>query len=473
MLFNSLHFVLFFIIVYSLYRALGFRWQNRLLLAASYYFYGVWDWRFLSLLLLSTAIDFLCALEIHKSTSEARRRLFIWLSVGSNLTVLGFFKYYSFFADSLQALAANLGVTLDDITLNIILPMGISFYTFQTMSYTIDVYRRRLAPCQNIWDFALYISFFPQLVAGPIERALQLLPQLTNPRRISREQIADGLWLIFFGFFLKVFVADNLSKVVDVGFTTSAPVSGDIALISTYAFAFQIFGDFAGYSSIAIGLGKLMGFELMTNFRFPYLVTNPSDFWRNWHISLSSWLRDYLYIPLGGNRGSRFMHYRNLFLTMLLGGLWHGAAWTFVIWGAYQGGVLILHRMLEPYLAKLRPASQSGTFAWWLIRVVFMFHITCIGWLIFRAQSAAQIGDMLAAIFTMPGFSPTAWYYASQVAFYSGLLILVQVIQLRRNDLLAVIRLPMAPRVALLAAMFFLAAAFGEYGGQSFIYFQF
>lgn len=473
MLFNSLHFVVFFVIVYALYRAFDFRWQNRLLLAASLYFYGVWDWRFLGLLLLSTAVDYVCALEIHKSATESRRRLFIWLSVGSNLTVLGFFKYYNFFADSLQSLATSVGVTLDDITLNIILPMGISFYTFQTMSYTIDVYRRRLEPCRNIWDFALYISFFPQLVAGPIERALQLLPQLTQPRTISRAQIADGLWLIFFGFFLKVFVADNLNKIVAVGFATDVPVSGDLALISTYAFAFQIFGDFAGYSSIAIGLAKLMGIELMTNFRFPYFVTNPSDFWRNWHISLSTWLRDYLYIPLGGNRGSRFMHYRNLFLTMLLGGLWHGAAWTFVIWGAYQGGILVLHRILEPYLARIRPATESGVATWWLIRVVFMFHLTCLGWLIFRAQSAPQIADMLSAIFTMPGFSPAAWYYAGQVAFYSGLLILIQVIQMRRNDLLAVTHLSMAPRVVLVTTLFFLAAAFGEYGGQSFIYFQF
>ncbi len=473
MLFNSLHFIVFFVAVYALYRALDFRWQNRLLLVASYYFYAAWDWRFLGLLLLSTVVDFICAIQIQKSNEERRRRLFLWLSVGSNLSVLGFFKYYNFFADSIQTLAQSAGFTLDDLTLNIILPMGISFYTFQTLSYTIDVYRRRLEPTRNIWDFALYISFFPQLVAGPIERAMQLLPQLTQARVISRDQVADGLWLIFYGFFLKVFVADNLSKIVDVGFSTDAPVSGDMALISTYAFVFQIFGDFAGYSSIAIGLGKLMGFELMTNFRFPYFVTNPSDFWRNWHISLSSWLRDYLYIPLGGNRGTTFMHYRNLFLTMLLGGLWHGAAWTFVIWGAFQGSVLILHRLVEPYLAKLHPNSRAGKRTWWVVRVVVMFHITCIGWLIFRAQSAQQIADMLVAIATMSDFSATALYYAGQLAFYSGLLILIQVVQMRRNDLLAIIRLSMLPRVALLTSMFFLAAAFGEYGGQTFIYFQF
>lgn len=473
MIFNSVHFVFFFLFVYLGYRLSTHKIQNYLLLFSSYYFYAAWDWRFLSLILFSTIVDYQCGQKIYDSKSRNIRKIFLLTSISTNLGLLGFFKYYNFFAESAEALALKLGVGLSDITLDIILPMGISFYTFQTMSYTIDVYRGQLKPCRSISDFSLYVAFFPQLVAGPIERAGRLLPQIQNKREVTREDIEKGLWLIFFGFFLKIFVADNLAKIVDVGFNNQQPISGDIALVSVYAFSFQIFGDFAGYSSIAIGLSRLMGIQLMTNFRFPYFVTNPADFWKHWHISLSSWLRDYLYIPLGGNRGSNIMIYRNLIITMLLGGLWHGAAWTFVIWGAYQGGILASHRMLKPFLAKFIVVGHMQQNIWWLIRVVFMFQVTCIGWLIFRAESPGQVMDMISSIFSIDSFSIQAIYYFKELVFYTVVLLGIQIIQVRRDDLYAMLYISSAKKVIVFFLMYFLLVTWGEFGGQEFIYFQF
>ena len=338
MLFNSLQFIAFFIIVYSLYLLFNHRWQNYMLLAASYFFYGSWNWRFLSLILISTILDYFCGLAIDRQPGRKRKKLFLIISVTGNLTILGFFKYFNFFAHDFQLILARFGIPTHPLVLNIVLPVGISFYTFQTMSYTIDIYRGEMRPTRRFLDLALFVAFFPQLVAGPIERAKHLLPQIIKPRLITPRQFREGLWLIYWGFFLKVFVADNLAGIVDRVFAGAETISGIEVLLGLYAFAFQILGDFAGYSSIAIGLARLMGIDIMTNFLFPYFVTNPRDFWKNWHISLSTWLRDYLYIPLGGNRRGRLMTYRNILITMLLGGLWHGAAWTFVIWGGVSGG---------------------------------------------------------------------------------------------------------------------------------------
>lgn len=473
MLFNSLIFVVFFAIVYLLYLSLSHRWQNRMLLVASYVFYGAWDWRFLSLILASTIADYFCGLGIHASRDRRRRKALLLVSLTVNLGLLGFFKYYGFFTDNLQELAGLIGWNLDALTLNVILPVGISFYTFQTLSYTIDIYRGRLRPERNIFDFALFVAFFPQLVAGPIERAWRLLPQISLPRHIGLKEITDGAWLCLYGFFLKVFVADNLAPLVDRVFSMAGPVPGGEALTAVYAFAFQIFGDFAGYSSIAIGVAKLLGFDLMNNFLFPYLVTNPRDFWRNWHISLSTWLRDYLYIPLGGNRGGPTITQRNLFLTMLLGGLWHGAAWTFVLWGAYQGTTLILHRQFESRLPRLRLSGGAAT-AWYWLKVIFMFHVTCLGWLIFRAQSVGQVWEMLVAIFT--NFTPLSWttvYYLAMIAFYTWLVNVIQFIQRANGDVLAVAGLKGRWRWPIVTLMFYLMVVWGEYGSNEFIYFNF
>ncbi len=350
MVFNSVQFAVFFAVVYGLYRVLPHRAQNLMLLAASYVFYGAWDWRFLALLLGSTIIDFQMARYISSESSPHKRRLALIVSLVYNLGVLGFFKYFNFFADGLARMFAVAGWHLDAVTLHVVLPMGISFYTFMTLSYVIDVYRNEIAPESNLIDFALFVAYFPHLVAGPILRASRLLPQIARPRTLTPEQNIEGMWLFGWGLFQKMFVADNLAEIVSSAYHAGSSASGTEVLVATYAFAFQIYGDFAGYSNMARGISKLLGIELNINFRFPYFVASPQEFWRHWHISLSTWLRDYLYIPLGGSRGSEIATLRNLMITMVLGGLWHGADWRFVPVGCISGPCLgrgTWHRTME------------------------------------------------------------------------------------------------------------------------------
>jgi alginate O-acetyltransferase complex protein AlgI len=364
MVFNSLIFVVFLALVLLLYYRLGHQGQNWMLLIASYVFYGWWDYRFLALLLFTTFFDYFCALWIEAESNPARRRLLLASSMTVNLTVLCLFKYFNFFAASLQSALGAFGVALSFPILHVVLPVGISFYTFLSMSYTIDVYRRELKATHNPIDFMLYVAFFPHLVAGPIVRASFLLPQCQKPRRIIPAEVANGIWLILMGYVKKVVIADRLAQVVNWGFAQGAPPFADAnSWLVIYAFAFQIYGDFSGYSDIARGLSKLMGFELVVNFRAPYLVTNASSFWRHWHISLSTWLRDYLYIPLGGNRYGSFKTYRNLLLTMLLGGLWHGAGAAYVLWGLYHGSLLAIQRAWHDLFGQKTPAQtiESST----------------------------------------------------------------------------------------------------------------
>lgn len=475
MAFNSVVFAIFLPLVVGLYWLMRrhMRVQNTLLLIASYVFYGWWDWRFLSLLALSTVIDHWVATRIHAipgsdPASQRRRRQWLLVSLISNLGILGFFKYFNFFAGTMQALLASVGIEADPFFLNVILPVGISFYTFQTLSYTVDVYRREMPPARSLADFALYVAFFPQLVAGPIERAVALLPQIEQPRRFDRLQFTDGLHLIFWGLFKKVYVADNLAVVVNNTFSDPT-ASGWQVLIGIYAFAFQIYGDFSGYSDVARGCSKIMGFELMENFRFPYVSKNPSEFWRRWHISLSTWLRDYLYIPLGGNRGSAWFTYRNLALTMLLGGLWHGATWLFVLWGAYQGLLLVVHRLYTEWRGV--PATEGGLLSRGL-RVLVMFQFVCLGWLIFRGESLAQIGSMLARLFTWSGNVDLA--AALPLLTFAGPLLLAEAVLglSRRQALYHLQWLPGGVRVMAYGALFYLFAFHGA-SSQSFIYFQF
>ncbi len=475
MAFNSFVFAVFLPLVLGCYWLLHrrMRAQNALLLVASYVFYGWWDWRFLSLLAISTVIDHLVATKIHSidgrdPESERRRHRWLVLSVVTNLGILGFFKYFNFFAGSMQALLASVGIEADPLYLNVILPVGISFYTFQTLSYTVDVYRREMPPAKTFWDFALYVAFFPQLVAGPIERAVALVPQIEQPRRFDRLQFTDGIHLIFWGLFKKVYVADNLAVVANATFADPS-ASGWQVLIGIYAFAFQIYCDFSGYSDIARGCAKTMGFELMVNFRFPYISKNPSEFWRRWHISLSTWLRDYLYIPLGGNRGSAVLTYRNLALTMLLGGLWHGATWLFVIWGAYQGLLLVVHRLYTEWRGELR--SEGGLLSRGL-RVAVMFQFICLGWLIFRAESLTQIGSMLTRLLTWSGSVDLS--AAMPLLTFVGPLLLAEALLgwSRREALYHVQWLPGSLRVVGYGALFYLLAFHGA-SSQSFIYFQF
>jgi len=473
MIFTSLQFVEFFAVVYLLYRVLPHRGQNWMLLGASYVFYGFWDWRFLSLLWGSTIVDFLVARYLGRETDQGKRRAALVLSLVFNFGMLGFFKYFNFFEDSLVVMAGWVGWHLDPLTLNVLLPIGISFYTFMTVSYVIDVYRREIVPTTHLADFALFVAYFPHLVAGPILRASLLLPQIEKPRTITREQIVGGLWLIGWGCFQKMFVADNLAPLVDTVFGPSSTPSGADILVASWAFAFQIYGDFAGYSNIARGTSKLMGIELIENFRFPYLVRTPQAFWRNWHISLSTWLRDYLYIPLGGSRGSEWDTRRNLFVTMVLGGLWHGAAWTFVIWGVYQGALLISYRAAERWQAFRQfvaaPATAARIGSW-----AIMFHLTCYGWLIFRARSAGQIRELTANLFGH--FAPASVNVDGLLVpllMYTVPLLAVHLCEAWFDDGLVVPRLPIGVRYSIYAATCYLTVLFGNFGGAEFIYFQF
>ena len=475
MVFNSLQFVWFFIAVYAIYRALpailptdpAHRAQNWLLLVASYYFYAAWDYRFAFLLFASTIVDYTCGRAMGRIEDQRRRRAVLTISIVFNLTLLGFFKYFNFFAANLQALFSSIGWHFDFVTLRVLLPVGISFYTFVTMSYVIDVYRREIQPTRNFVDFAVFVAYFPHLVAGPIMRARALLPQIAQPRQVTAVQIREGLWLMAWGFFQKIFVADNLGPLASHVFAPGAHNAGVNVLLGAYAFAFQIYCDFAGYSNIARGTSKLMGIDLVENFRFPYLVVSPQGFWRNWHISLSTWLRDYLYIPLGGNRGSASQTRRNLMITMALGGLWHGAAWTFIIWGLYEGVLLVAYRPYERWFGALTGVRR--VIAWFV-----MFHLTCYGWIIFRAPSFGQLWTLTVELFGH--FAPAAidvdGLLIPLLAYVVPLLV-VHAIEAWADDLLVVLRLPIVIRYTVYAATLYLVLLFGNFGGAEFIYFQF
>ena len=468
MLFNSLAFLLFLVVVYGLYRVLPFRGQNWMLLASSYLFYGWWDWRFLFLMILSTSVDFwtglildrghlesrtryapaaflsgaalvLVGLDISEIThrilggaadsplvtplmpfvlvgvpaflilaglvyrilgslaEERRRKASVIISIVVQLTILGFFKYFNFFTESLSEAFAEVGISLESSHLDIVLPVGISFYTFQSMSYAIDIYRRELKPTERFFDFALFVSFFPQLVAGPIERARHLLPQMTEPRILSADQARRGIFLIILGLFKKVAIADGMAITADQAFAIANP-SWATVIVGTVAFAVQIYCDFSGYSDIARGVAKLFGVELMRNFDQPYFARSPREFWQRWHISLSTWLSDYLYKPLGGNRGSLAFTCRNLMITMVLGGLWHGAAWNYVLWGLYHGVLLSVHRGL---VSRFGPARDSRAKA--ILKMAGFGILTLYGWLLFRARSFGQVETYTTTLLTGHG----------------------------------------------------------------------
>lgn len=398
MVFDSYSYFIFFFLVFFLYKKQPHRQQNILLLVASYVFYSFWSINFLSLILLSTLIDYGCGIQLDKCSNETIRKRWLYFSLLVNLGFLGFFKYYNFFIDSVSSSLVLFGFQPNLSLLTILLPVGISFYTFQTMSYIIDIYYRRLKPTKDFIDFSLFVAFFPQLVAGPIERASALLPQIKQNRKLSSTKFKSGLMLILFGLFKKVVIADNLAIMANPIFDNPS-TQGLETLIGIYAFTIQIYCDFSGYTDMARGSARILGFELMPNFNHPYLATSPQDFWRRWHISLSNWLKDYVYIPLGGNKNNKiFVTSRNLMITMLLGGLWHGAATHFVIWGGYQGTLLILHRSLLPGLKLMATGFNSQT--WTVIRIFVMFHLTCLGWVIFRAQTMHDVGLILSSLFS-------------------------------------------------------------------------
>lgn len=475
MLFNSLEFAAFFAVVYGLYLILNHRWQNRMLLVASYVFYGAWDWRFLSLIWISTVLDFSMGLLIDRTKSPSARKRYLVFSVAGNLLILGSFKYFNFFVDSLTGLVGALGLPTDTLHLNIVLPVGISFYTFQTLSYTIDIYRGQLKPTRRFLDFALFVAFFPQLVAGPIEKAKHLLPQILAPRTVTLQKFYEGMYLIFWGLFLKVFVADNLAKLVDPFFAGNGPYNGLETVVVLWAFSFQILGDFAGYSNIARGIAKCMGFELVLNFDAPYFAGNPRDFWRRWHISLSSWFQDYVYIPMGGNRHGPIIMYWSMAMTMLLSGLWHGANWTFLLWGAYHGVLLALHRAFSPWLHRMCQRMRSRTrLAWKIFSIVLWFQFWNLGWTLFRAESLGQTVELLRALFVKPWKDyPVLFDNLNSLVFFAGLAIVMEYVQYREKSDLAAMRFPFVLRATLYVVCFYLFILYGAEASEDFIYFQF
>ena len=465
MLFNSFEFAVFLCVLLPLYALANHRLQNLLLLAGSYFFYGWWDWRFLSLILLSTIVDYFIGLRVHASTDDRLRNRLVACSVTFNLGLLGVFKYFDFFVESFTSLLAVGGIEAQPTLLEVVLPVGISFYTFQTISYSIDIYRREVTPTRNFFDFALFVSFFPQLVAGPIERAKHLLPQLVSERKLEKSDFEMGGYLIFWGLFKKVVIADNLALIVDPAFADPGGLTALEALIALYAFAWQIYCDFSGYTDIARGVARLFGVRLMLNFNLPYFALSPSQFWRRWHISLSSWLRDYLYLPLGGNRDGAFRTGVNIAIVMLLGGLWHGAAWNFVLWGAYQGLLLILFRPFEASFTKLAEKHSPGR---WLWNIVF-FHLVCFGWLIFRSESMAGLMAYLGAFVNVGEV-------LQDVDWRIGLILpilLVQILQYWKRDHLVLSKLPLVVRLAIYFVMYGLIFGVGQWGANEFIYFQF
>jgi D-alanyl-lipoteichoic acid acyltransferase DltB (MBOAT superfamily) len=475
MIFTTITFGVFALIVIPLYYLLGHKWQNAMLLVASYVFYGWWDWRFLLLLWLSTVVDFYIARRMDRRTGAARRRLML-VSVGLNLAYLGFFKYCNFFVRSAHDALATLGVHVDLPLLQIALPVGISFYTFQSISYIVDVYRNSREHTDDFVAFALYLAYFPHLVAGPIQRSTQLLPQILLPRKVTQDQLERGAALILVGFFKKLVIADNVAPTVNTIFDAPGARPRLELLLGTYLFALQIYCDFAGYTDIARGVSRLMGIELRLNFRQPYLSTNITDFWRRWHISLSDWLRDYLYISLGGNRGGKWRTYRNLMLTMLLGGLWHGASWNFVIWGGLHGLYLAAHKALVVDRRDRRgaaPASRGPLgFAGDVLGVVVTFHLVCLAWVFFRAPTLASSWTYLRGIVVQGGYvTPRP---ILDTIIYLPLVLLVDLpAWLRREEQPVSDRWPWLARGLSYGLMLVACLWIGAPGGTPFIYFQF
>lgn len=476
MLFTELDFWFFFAVVLMAYVVLPHRGQNRMLLLASYAFYGAWDWRFLGLILFSTVVDYFVGLRMGAETKQTQRRHLLWGSICVNLCMLAVFKYFGFFVESFSALLDSIGYQTDPFLLSIVLPVGISFYTFQTLSYTIDIYRRDLKPTRDFLNFALFVAFFPQLVAGPIERARNLLPNIEMPRILSWDDFRRGAVLCLVGLIKKVVIADGVASAVNTVYANPDPSRLDI-VFATWLFAIQIYCDFSGYTDIARGVAKMLGFRLMRNFSQPYFAADPQEFWRRWHISLSTWLRDYLYIPLGGSRGGNFKTYRNLMATMTLGGLWHGAAWNFVAWGFYQGTLLSAHRAIVGPHARTGEGTKRSVFSWGrrLLGIGIFFQVVCYGWLLFRANSFSQITEFTGRL---AGVIPTPSIVSMPMPPFAALLgmaflFIWDLLIERSANVQFYARWPTVIRAGLYAGMIYLLVFGSTTTTTDFIYFQF
>jgi alginate O-acetyltransferase complex protein AlgI len=468
MLFNSLDFIVFFALVFALFWTIPkqFRWM--LLLVASYFFYMSWEPAYLILILFSTTVDYFICLYLTSSKEEKKRKWGLFLSIGLNLSVLLFFKYTTFLLDGVHQLFEAFGIRYNSPTFELLLPVGISFYTFQAISYAVDVYRGTIPAERHFGKFALFISFFPQLVAGPIERAKDLLPQFkTSTTNFHSDDFKDGVLLFFWGLFKKAVVADNVAMFVDSYYSTAQHQNGGFLLFATYLFAIQIYCDFSGYSDMAVGIAKMLGFRLMENFRSPYFSDSLTAFWRNWHISLSTWFKDYVYIPLGGNRGGKVKTTRNTMLTMAVAGFWHGANWTFLFWGFWNGFLLAIEKMLPSYTFK--------GWIWKVIKILVVFHLVCIGWVFFRSENLNQAFEILQKItfFEWKDFYFVVADNRYSMALLSCLLLFLIEIQCVGKSVLIFRNKRVIYRYCVYILLVILVLFWGVSTGKQFIYFQF
>jgi len=478
MLFNSIDFAIYLPIVFILYWFVtnkNLKLQNLLVVFASYVFYGWWDWRFLSLIIFSTLVDFIVGLKLENENDQSRRKLLLMTSIFVNIGFLGFFKYYNFFLDNFTTAFSFFGSKINANSLNIILPVGISFYTFQTMSYSIDVYKRKFKPTRDFIAFAAFVSFFPQLVAGPIERATRLLPQFYTKRKFDYSKAVDGMRQILWGLFKKIVIADNCAEFVNQIFNNSADMRGSTLILGAIFFAFQIYCDFSGYSDIAIGTARLFGINLMRNFAFPYFSRDIAEFWRRWHISLSTWFRDYLYIPLGGSRGNNWMKVRNTFIIFIVSGFWHGANWTFIVWGALNA-VYFLPLLLAKKNRNNLDIVAKGRYLPNVKDLFFMFltfGLTVFAWIFFRAENIGHAINYISEIFSSSLFTLPEVRPKTTIIL---VLIFIIVEWFGREEQFAIARLGQNWKPLFRYAMYYvIVIAIFWYGGekQQFIYFQF
>lgn len=483
MLFNSLDFAIFLPVVFLLYWFVAnktLRQQNSLIFLASYFFYACWDWRFMFLLMFSTLLDFFTGLKMADNPDQKNKRFWFWLSILVNLGFLGVFKYFNFFSESFATAVSFFGVKVNPWTVNVILPVGISFYTFHGLSYVIDIYYDRIKAERNFIDYAVFVSFFPLLVAGPIERATHLLPQIKRERSFDYSMAVDGMRQILWGIFKKVVIADNCAQYANLIFNNSDAYNGSTLVLGALFFTFQIYGDFSGYSDIALGTARLFGFELLRNFAFPYFSRNIAEFWRRWHISLSTWFRDYLYIPLGGSKGSTWLKVRNTFIIFIVSGFWHGANWTFIVWGALNAIYflpLMLTKNNRNYLDVVAQGRYLPTYKE-MFSMVITFCLTVFAWIFFRAKSIQQACGYLSEIFSSSLFEAPQ-YAGIEKSFVTMILIaLFLVIEWNgRENEYAIAKLGRSWKPLFRYALYYVLVCiiiyFGNFNENQFIYFQF
>lgn len=480
MLFNSLEFILFFPIVVAAYFLLRPKYRWILLLLASYYFYMCWDYRYIVLIMFSTVVDYFSGIMIHKTDKKKVKTIFLLASLATNLGLLFFFKYFNFFGESLTYVFDKANIFVDIPVYDYLLPVGISFYTFQTLSYTIDIYKGKQSPEYHFGRFALFVSFFPQLVAGPIERSVNLLPQFRQDFKFEYTRVRDGILLMTWGFFKKVVIADRLAEYVNLVYNNPGDFEGLQNIIATFFFSFQIYCDFSGYSDIAIGAAMIMGYRLMTNFRRPYFAASIREFWARWHISLSTWFRDYVYIPLGGNRVVKWRWYYNLFITFLVSGLWHGAEWTFVIWGALHGFYLIFaiwtDKLREKFNTFIGLGKLPGLYKFFQILVTF--SLVYFSWIFFRANNTADALQIIGKTFSFSNGSNLNLFTFNidfYIAFISvAILIIIEFFEEYAQLSYKMVRfVPRTAKWAILVVVIFVIFVLGVWDEADFLYFQF